>query len=57
MKSLRFLERVKSKKAMEVTKMRRKSCYTPFPGPTRVADPNRVLGETIYWDSLPDFFF
>ena len=27
-------------------------CHAPFPGPTRLADPNRVTGrETIYWDS------
>ena len=32
-------------------------CHTPIPGPTRLADPNRFPGrETIYWDSLPDFF-
>ena len=32
-------------------------CHTPFPGPTRLEDPNRVRGrETIYWDSLPVFF-
>ena len=30
----------------------------PNPGPTLLVDPNRVRGrETIYWDSLPDFFF
>ena len=28
------------------------------PGPTRLADPNRIpRRETIYWDSLPVFFF
>ena len=33
-------------------------CHAPIPGPTRLADPNRFPGrETIYWDSLPDFFF
>ena len=33
-------------------------CHTPIPGPARLADPNRFPGrETIYWDSLPDFFF
>ena len=35
-----------------------RSCHAPIPGPTRLADPNRFPGrETIYWDSLPDFFF
>ena len=34
------------------------ACHAPNPGPTRLTDPNRVPGrETIYWDSLPDFFF
>ena len=33
-------------------------CQSPIHGPTRLADLNRVPGrETIYWDSLPDFFF
>ena len=33
------------------------SCHAPIPGPTRLTDLNRVPGrETIYWDSLPDFF-
>ena len=32
-------------------------CHAPNLGPTRLVDPNRFLGrETIYWDSLPDFF-
>ena len=32
--------------------------HAPIPCPTRLADPNRFPGhETIYWDSLPDFFF
>ena len=32
-------------------------CHAPNPGPTLLADPNQVPGrETIYWDSLPDFF-
>ena len=32
-------------------------CHAPNPGPIRLADPNRFPGrETIYWDSLPDFF-
>ena len=34
------------------------SCHAPNPGPTRLADPNWFPGrETIYLDSLPDFFF
>ena len=33
------------------------NCHAPIPGLTRLADPNRFPGrETIYWDSLPDFF-
>ena len=33
-------------------------CHASNPGPTRLADPNRFLGrETMYWDSLPVFFF
>ena len=36
----------------------RRFYHAPIPGPTRLADPNRFPGrETIYWDSLPDFFF
>ena len=32
-------------------------CHTPIPGPTRLADPNRVWGARPYtWDSLPVFF-
>ena len=32
-------------------------CHTPIPGPTRLADPNRVRGARPYtWDSLPVFF-
>ena len=36
----------------------KQKCHTPIPGPTRLVDPNRVpRSETIYWDTLPDFFF
>ena len=34
------------------------ACHAPNPGPTRLADSNQFpRRETIYWDSLPDFFF
>ena len=34
--------------------VRGRFCHAPIPGPTRLTDPNRVLGrENIYWDSLP----
>ena len=41
-----------------MTVMEYVACHAPNPRPTRLADPNQVPGrETIYWDSLPNFFF
>ena len=43
---------------MELVRICMDTCHAPFPGPTRLADPNRFSGrETQDWDSLPDFFF
>ena len=33
------------------------SCHTPIPGPTRMADPNRVRGVRLYTGTLYLFFF
>ena len=32
-------------------------CHTPTPGPTRLADPNRVRGERPYIETLYLIFF
>ena len=34
-----------------------KRCHTPIPGPTRLADPNRVWGARPYTRTLYLFFF
>ena len=40
-----------------VKRTRKKKCHTPFSGPTRLADPNRVRGTRPYTETLCLIFF